>query len=736
MDVDQQGNMFFGGENAGLGVMWTALFQNFDESHTGLSGGGRSVSKSNHGGFWATHLRGMINVEKDGQLHFWKLPLLANLKDMLNVVYQDSSERVWLGLTANSFGHRWLQGTYTHLNQTRFPVLQWHNGNFKPLQMPAWLVQVERINSFAEDQNLNIWVGGTNGLAIWNDTQQSWINQMELWDLEDVDVRMIQQDSQGRMWIGTNGQGLYCWDPEDDSLEHFDTEDGLASSFVWSYLETKDGEHWFGTSSGLSKWQDGKFLSVGVKDGLWDNTVNQIFEDEYGFLWVGCIKGIYRVAKQELESFFSGEVRSVHCYTYGETDGMVLAETNGERWPSGCVLPDGSFVFPTTAGFEVMHPDDFPVNPVGPKVRIREIQVKANNQIVDTLHPSGTSSSTEEANVAKYRSGSFDNIEFQFTASTFKKEGGARFRYRLLGAQTEWSDSTDRHFAYFQNLEPGDYQFEVTATDHNNYRSPEPVVFQFSILPKFYETLTFQISSFIALIGLGFLIQHLASIRLQRARAIRQTLLFNEQREHITRDLHDEIGNDFAKINVLAMSLGSSEAKTSRSGSHDSIHQLQLAAREGIAHLRRILWTTNPKKDWLDQLLNYMVSIFERSFDGTEIHSEIDVPLDIPKLSLTPFLRHQVIMIFKETISNILKHSQATHVKFLVSINSEELTISVQDNGAGFVYTRRKSDGMGLENMRWRARMARGKIDIISNLGSGTTINLNIPVKALDARKL
>lgn len=93
-------------------------------------------------------------------------------------------------------------------------------------------------------------------------------------------------------------------------------------------------------------------------------------------------------------------------------------------------------------------------------------------------------------------------------------------------------------------------------------------------------------------------------------------------------------------------------------------------------------------------------------------------------------------MIFKEAISNILKHAQATHVKFSVIITSEEICLSMSDNGVGFLYVRRKSEGMGLENMRWRARMARGKLEIKSNPGEGTTLSLTIPLRTLDARRL
>src|SRR5204862_7053666 len=90
--------------------------------------------------------------------------------------------------------------------------------------------------------------------------------------------------------------------------------------------------------------------------GLHDNEVLCVLEDDFGWLWMNSIHGIFRVRKQELIEYGDGNRQSVSCVAYGTEDGMLSAEGNGENFPNGCKDRDGRLWFPTTRGVAVVDP--------------------------------------------------------------------------------------------------------------------------------------------------------------------------------------------------------------------------------------------------------------------------------------------------------------------------------------------------------------------------------------------
>ena len=109
-----------------------------------------------------------------------------------------------------------------------------------------------------------------------------------------------------------------------------------------------DGALWIGTyDSGLGRFKDGRFTRYTTQDGLFDNGVFQILEDDYGWFWMSCNRGIYRVRKQELNDFAEGRIKAITCLAYNKSDGMPSAECNGGRWPAGVKTRDGKLWFPT-----------------------------------------------------------------------------------------------------------------------------------------------------------------------------------------------------------------------------------------------------------------------------------------------------------------------------------------------------------------------------------------------------
>ncbi len=106
-------------------------------------------------------------------------------------------------------------------------------------------------------------------------------------------VRRIFQDSQGRYWFGSNGDGIYRYDPGSGAglLEVFNTDDGLAGSQVTGILEDRNGHIWSSTDGGVSRYDGQTFTNYTTKDGLPSNACWSIFEARDGTIWVGTTAG-------------------------------------------------------------------------------------------------------------------------------------------------------------------------------------------------------------------------------------------------------------------------------------------------------------------------------------------------------------------------------------------------------------------------------------------------------------
>src|SRR5262249_10162327 len=141
----------------------------------------------------------------------------------------------------------------------------------------------------------------------------------------------------------------------------YTSANGMSSEYVRAIYEDADGKGtmWIGTyGGGLNRLRDGKFVPITRADGLPDNVVSSILDDGRGNLWMSGNRGIYRVAKDQLNSFADGTLRRVHSVLYGVPDGLVKAETNGGFQPAAWKDRSGRLWFPTIDGITSVDPRD------------------------------------------------------------------------------------------------------------------------------------------------------------------------------------------------------------------------------------------------------------------------------------------------------------------------------------------------------------------------------------------
>jgi ligand-binding sensor domain-containing protein len=150
----------------------------------------------------------------------------------------------------------------------------------------------------------------------------------------------------------------------------------VAQPYRRALYQDQDGVLWIGTyDGGLGRFKDGKFTRYTTQEGLFNNGVFQILEDGRGHFWLSSNRGVYRVSKQEVNEFASGQRSFVTSVAYGKSDGMLNVECNGGRWPAGVKTREGHLWFPTQDGVAVVDPEAVPTNPQPPPVRVESFLI-------------------------------------------------------------------------------------------------------------------------------------------------------------------------------------------------------------------------------------------------------------------------------------------------------------------------------------------------------------------------
>lgn len=191
-------------------------------------------------------------------------------------------------------------------------------------------------------------------------------------------------------------------------------------------------------------------------------------------------------------------------------------------------------------------------------------------------------------------------------------------------------------------------------------------------------------------------------------------------RTQLARDLHDEIGSNLAGIAVLSETAG--QAGDDSAGDLQEIHRI---AQESSEAMREVLWLVGARQEMGIDLGRQMQTAASRLLPGRTIHW-LRPPDGLPE-SWSMDTRRQIFLIFKEALTNVVRHARADTVEISAGVSGGLFELRIRDNGRGFdpVTT---AAGLGLQSLRDRARTLHGNFTIESTPGAGTLVLLTLPV--------
>lgn len=213
--------------------------------------------------------------------------------------------------------------------------------------------------------------------------------------------------------------------------------------------------------------------------------------------------------------------------------------------------------------------------------------------------------------------------------------------------------------------------------------------------------------------------------RYQLTRKIREQQALLKVRENIAKDLHDEIGSTLTSIRILSEVSGRNLAKDQDKTSSfiQKITEQSAAAQQGISD---IVWAVKPDNDRLENMVIRMREYVAQTLESKNIHTVINIDEQLLSRTLDMNQRRDFLLIFKEAVNNVAKYSEASEVQVNLKKYNGDLCLQVLDNGKGFD-AEMKTSSSGLKNMKTRAGLLKGRLDIHSAPEKGTDVSLYIP---------
>ncbi|HWI17157.1 MAG TPA: two-component regulator propeller domain-containing protein, partial [Vicinamibacterales bacterium] len=459
------------------------------------------------------------------------------------------------------------------------------------------------------------------------------------------EVSAFAETADGRMYIGSNAHGLMVFDGS--RFIPVGADGRLPSRLISALLVDSQGDLWIGTANhGLYRMRGDRFEHFGASEGLPDQVVALMLEDDDANLWVSTSRGISRLLRERIDAVASGSARSIEPIVLGKADGMRSIEGSGGGFdPSGLKARDGRLWFSTLAGIAVVDPRRMPLNTVPPPVAIEHAILD------DTDRRLATGDSVEVPAGTR-------TIAFEYTAFSMLAPTQVRFRYRLANFDEAWHDAGTRRSAFYTNLPPGPYRFEVMAANNDGLWSAAPATFSLVVLPYWWQRGAVQFAGLIVLlVGTGFAGRTLAlrRARKQVAELERQHEL-DRERARIARDLHDDIGQRLTHLTLLADAADTPNVR----------EQLSDVARETAHTMDELVWSVNAKHDTVEGLATYTLRFIEEYARAAGLRCRFHLPKRLDG-RLSSDARRQLFLAVKEAVNNIVKHAGAQEVMLRLS---------------------------------------------------------------------
>jgi signal transduction histidine kinase/ligand-binding sensor domain-containing protein len=656
----------------------------------------------------------------------------------VKAIHEDSSGNFWIG-SAN--------GVFRYDRKTqridRLPYNPPDPGDVKR----------EMINCIMEDRQGFIWVGTLGrGLSKYDPATGEFIYYQQRWN-PDTGTRIVNtitdnyildviEDTSGRLWIGTQ-DGLNLFDRTTGdwlSFKHDPSNpDSPSHNWITTLYQDPSGILWIGTQGGgLNRLDLAKFVTTDPASyifthyqeqvGLANDMVFDILDDNNGALWIATANGLSR---------FDSQTKTFK--NFGARDGLPINE-----FATGVLSDSGEMFFGGTNGFISFNPDQLTDNPYLPPV------------VLTSLQQNGKDMNTGQApeNLSRITIRWPDNsFEFGFATLSYTQPEKNQHAYMLERFDKDWNYVGSRRFGRYTNLPGGTYTLRLKGSNNDGVWNEAGLSIQVKVVPPFWDTGWFRgMVALVLLIGaaVGYRLrirslewrsrdlekqvatrtvelQHEIDQRYKVEETLRQherEKATIEERNRLARELHDSVTQSLYGVTLYADAATRLLDTGQMPLAVANLNKLRDTAKGALEEMRLLIFELRPPV--LEQ--EGLAAALEARLEAVEERVGLKTQLELEgEGELSQDIQEGLYRIALEALNNVLKHAQASCVTVSLIQQPQLTELIIVDDGVGFdLTTALKSGGLGLQGMKERAEQIGGKLTVKSQLGMGTTVQVEV----------
>jgi signal transduction histidine kinase/ligand-binding sensor domain-containing protein/DNA-binding NarL/FixJ family response regulator len=419
----------------------------------------------------------------------------------IGAIYEDHEDVLWIGTAGGG------------LNRFNRETEQFHRYLHDPNDPGS--ISYPGSMALYEDHAGVLWVGTRGGglNKFDRETEQFVSYQHDAQDPQSLShdlILSIYEDRTGELWIGTWGGGLNKFNRETEQFQRYQNDPGdkysLSDDGVRVIHENQAGDLWIGTlSGGLNKFdrQSDSFVRYTVKDGLADNIVYGILEDERGNLWVSTAGGLSRF-----------DPRTQTFRNYDASYGLQSNQFAPGQYKSA----SGQMYFGGINGINTFYPEqvtDNP-NPYIPPIVLTDFQLGYKPVSIGGDSVLQQAISETRAIRLSYADRVFS---LEFAALSYVDPKRNQYRYQLEGFDTDWTlTGSDHRRATYTNLNPGEYLFRVQGSNNDGVWNEVGLSLPITITPPWWQSWwAYSLYTLLFISSLwGFIIWRLGTVKQQQ----------------------------------------------------------------------------------------------------------------------------------------------------------------------------------------------------------------------------
>lgn len=565
-----------------------------------------------------------------------------------------------------------------------------------------------RVHAIQQDSAGDLWVSVASGKGVYKLVDGQWIKSGGVSGIPDLLITTMSLAADGGLWMAHPRGQITVVDK--GKASKLGGDDSLHLGTILA-LQPDGKAMWVGAENGVALYRDGHFIPLRGERGEAFNGTSGIVRQPNGDLWMNGAEGLYRVAAADLNIWLKDPRASVTFEHFDARDGMQGHAPQWRPVPSLKRSADGLLWYATTSSIGVVDPAHILRNPLPPPVHIVGVSSEGNRYAIPDRAALNLPEGTQV-------------VQIDFTALSLSIPERVRLRYRLIGLDRGWQEAAGRRQANYTNLPPGQYRFEVIASNEDNVWNTQGAVLHIDIPPTFVQSGWFKL--LLALIGLLLLYAayalriHYITQRMQERLQERLT-----ERTRIARALHDTL---LQSMQALLMTFDA-HSRHLKEGTQERVRldqtlnlaeQLLVEGRDQIMDLRT---TTSPEvlglalEEFGKRLAEHRAHAFELSIVGK------------PK-QLREKVHGEIYAIAREALFNASRYADASKIALELEYDVAAFAVRIRDNGRGLdesvAASGHRPGHWGLVGMRERAQALGATLHISSEQGAGTHITVTV----------